>query len=191
MIIADNSRPDSAHSFDGKLGVWHLCAPETADRTSKNHKKGDVREQDLTSDHLWYRKWYTEELLPAIKTKMPWLQEKHIVVQQGGATPHRGKGSSEILSRAGKTEGWLIRLVMQPSNSPDPNIMDLCFFRSLKCQVMGERCGSVEEVVKVIKKQYEEHDETTLERAWQLFFVVCNQVHRYKGGMTSVWNTRG
>ncbi|CAM9563179.1 unnamed protein product, partial [Choristocarpus tenellus] len=73
-----------------------------------------------------------------------------------------------------------IRLVTQPAKSPDLNIMDLCFFRSLKCQVMGERFGSVKEMVKVIKRQYEEYDETTLERAWQLPFVVFNQVLGYK-----------
>ncbi|CAM9898840.1 unnamed protein product [Choristocarpus tenellus] len=46
MIIAVNACPDSTHSFDGKLGVWHVCAPKTADRINKNHKKGDVYEQD-------------------------------------------------------------------------------------------------------------------------------------------------
>ncbi|CAM9725014.1 unnamed protein product, partial [Choristocarpus tenellus] len=173
-----NARPDSAHSFDGKLGVWRVCAPKTADRTSKNHEKGNVYEQDCTLDHVWYSKSYTEELLPAIKTKMPWLQGKQVVIQQDGATPHMGKGNSEILSGAGKTEGWSIRLVTQPSNSPDLNIVDMCFFRSLKCRVMREWFGSVEEMVKVIKKQYEEYDETILERAWQLLFVVYNQVLR-------------
>ncbi|CAM9174044.1 unnamed protein product [Choristocarpus tenellus] len=132
MIIAANARPDSAQSFDGKLGVWHVCAPKTADRTSKNHKKGDVYEQDCTLDNLWCRKWCKEELLPVIKTKMPWFQGKHVVVQQDSANhPHTGKGNSEILSGAGKSEGWSIRLVTQPSNSPDLNIMDQCFFRSL------------------------------------------------------------
>ncbi|CAM9740571.1 unnamed protein product [Choristocarpus tenellus] len=104
IIIVANARPDSAHSFDGKLGAWRVCAPKTADRTSKDHKRGDVYEQDYTLDDLWCRKWYTEELLLAIKTKMPWLQVKH-VVQQDGATPHTGKGNSEFLSGAGKTEG--------------------------------------------------------------------------------------
>ncbi|CAM9835454.1 unnamed protein product [Choristocarpus tenellus] len=105
MIIAANARPDSAHSFDGKLGVWHVCAPIAADRTSENYKKGDVCDQDRTLDHLWYREWYTEELLPAIKTKMPWLQGKHVVVQQDGTNLHTGKGNSEILSGARKIEG--------------------------------------------------------------------------------------
>ncbi|CAM9462181.1 unnamed protein product [Choristocarpus tenellus] len=113
---------------------------------------------------------------------MPWFEGKHIVVQQDGATPHTGKGNSEILSAAGKTEGWSIRLVVQPSNSSDLNIMDVSFFMSLKYQVKGEWFGFVEEMVKVIKKQYEEYDETTLERAWQVLFVVYNQMLRYKGG---------
>ncbi|CAN0046543.1 unnamed protein product, partial [Choristocarpus tenellus] len=123
MIIAGNACPDSAHSFDGKVGVWRVYAPKTEDRTSNNHKKGDVYEQECTLDHLWCKKWHTEELLPAIKTRMPWLQGKRVVVQQDGAIPHTGKGNSEILSGAGKTEGWLIMLVTQPSNSPDFNIM--------------------------------------------------------------------
>ncbi|CAM9768275.1 unnamed protein product [Choristocarpus tenellus] len=57
MIIAANAHPDSTHSFDGKLGVWRVCAPKTADRISKNHKEGDLYEQDCTLDHLWHRKW--------------------------------------------------------------------------------------------------------------------------------------
>ncbi|CAM9911197.1 unnamed protein product [Choristocarpus tenellus] len=114
---------------------------------------------------------------------MPWLQGKHIVILQDSATPHTGKGNSEISSGAGKTEGWSIRLVTQQFKSPDLNIMGLFFFRSLKCRVMGERFGFVEEIVKVIKKQYEEYDETTLDRAWQLLLVVYNQVLRYKGGI--------
>ncbi|CAM9932230.1 unnamed protein product [Choristocarpus tenellus] len=61
---------------------------------------------------------------------MPWLQGKHVVVQQDGATPHTGKGNSETLSGVGKTERWSIGLVTQSSNSPDLNIIDLCFFRS-------------------------------------------------------------
>ncbi|CAM9963062.1 unnamed protein product [Choristocarpus tenellus] len=115
MIIAANTRPDLTHSLDGKLGVWRMCAPKAADRTSKNHTKGDVYEHDCTLDHLWYRKCYTEELLPVIKIKMPWLQGKHVVVQQDGATRHTGKGNSEISSGAGKTEVWSIRVVTQPS----------------------------------------------------------------------------
>ncbi|CAM9998629.1 unnamed protein product [Choristocarpus tenellus] len=131
MIISANARLDSANRFDGKLGVWCVCAPKTADRTSNNHKKGNVYEQDCTLDHLWYRSWYTEELLPAIKNKMPWLQGKHVVIQQDGATPHVGKGNKKILSGAGTTDGGSIRLMTQPSNFPDLNIMDLCFSSGL------------------------------------------------------------
>ncbi|CAM9503148.1 unnamed protein product, partial [Choristocarpus tenellus] len=105
--------------------------------------------------------------------------------------PHTGKDNSEILSEAGKTEGWSIRLVMQPSNSPGLNIIDLCIFRSLECWVVGERFGSVEEMVKVIKKQYEEYDETTLERAWHLLLWYTIKYLDTKEGMTSVWSTQG
>ncbi|CAM9281815.1 unnamed protein product [Choristocarpus tenellus] len=115
MIIAANAHPGSAHSFDGKLGVWRVCAPKTAERTSKNHKKGDVYEQDCTLDQV---------------------QE----------AVHRGFTACNQ-----DQEALSIRPVTQPSKSPDLNIMDLYFFRSLKYRVMGKQFGSIKEMVKVIK----------------------------------------
>ena len=115
MIIVANDRSDPTHNFDGKIGIWRICVMKTAQRSSKRRKEGDEYEFDCTIDGEWYKDWYIEKLLPAIKTKMPWLRSKRVVVQQDGATPHTGKDNPEILNSAGMERGWLVELKTQPS----------------------------------------------------------------------------
>ncbi|CAB1098721.1 unnamed protein product [Ectocarpus sp. CCAP 1310/34] len=170
MVIVANARPDPAHDFDGKIGIWRICVIETAQRSSKKstsstapstrsgwrepphgrNRPAIVQEEyefDCTIDAEWYKDWYIDVLLPAIKEKMPWLRSKRVVVQQDGASPHTGKGNPEILNSAGIARGWLVELVTQPAQSPDLNINDLGCFASLKPRVWGVNAFSIDELV--------------------------------------------
>ncbi|CAM9154592.1 unnamed protein product, partial [Sphacelaria rigidula] len=89
-----------------------------------------------------------------------------LVVQQDGASPHTGTGNPEILNSAGMGKGWLAELVAQPSQSPDLNINDLGFFASLKSRMWRMNASSIDELVKTIFMEYEDHDSDTLERVW-------------------------
>ena len=115
---------------------------KTAERSSKRKKRGEEYEFDCTIDAEWYKDWYIEKLLPEIKTKMPWLHSKRVVVQQDGATPHTGKNNPEILYLAGMGRGWLVELKTQPSQSPDLNVNDLGFFASLKSTVWRAKAST-------------------------------------------------
>ena len=181
MIIVVNVRPDPTHNFDGKIGIWRICVMKTAQRSSKRRKEADEYEFDCTIDAEWHKNWYIEKLLPAIKTKMPWLRSKRVVVQQDGATPHTGKDNPEILNSAGMGRGWLVELKTQPSQSPDLNVNDLGFFASLKSRVWRASASSVDELVQNVFDQYEEYDGDTLERVWQSLFKVYNQTLRKLG----------
>ena len=154
---------------------------KTAERSSKKRKRGEEYEFDCTIDADWCKDWYIDELLPAIKKKMPWQRSKRVVAQQDGASPHTGEGNPEILNSAGMGRGWLVELVTQPSQSPDLNITDLGFFASLKSRVWGMNASSANELVETIFQQYEEYDGDTLERVWQSLFKVYNQTLRTLG----------
>ena len=168
-IIVANARPDPTHNFDGKIGIWRIYVMKTAQRSSKSkrRKAGDEYEFDCAIDAKWYQDWYIEKLLPAIKTKMPWLRSKRVVVQQDGATPHTGKDNPEIRNSAGMGRGWLVELKTQPSQSPDLNVNDLGFFASLKSRVWRANVSSVDELMQNVFDQYEEYDGDTLERVSQ------------------------
>ena len=85
-----------------------------------------------------------KKLLP-IKTKMPWLRSKRVVVQLDAATPHTGEDNPETLKSAGMGRGWLVELKTQPSQSPDLNVNDSGFFASLKSRVRRANASSVDE----------------------------------------------
>ncbi|CAM9813318.1 unnamed protein product, partial [Pylaiella littoralis] len=154
MIIVANARPDPSHDFDGKIGIWRICVVKTDQRTTAKRKRGDQYDFVCTIDAEWYKDWYIDQLLSAIKKKMPWLRSKRVVVQQDGATPHTGKDNPEILNSAGMGRGWLVTLKTQPSQSPDLNVNDLGFFASLKSKVWGANASAVDELVKTIFDLY-------------------------------------
>ncbi|CAM9716335.1 unnamed protein product [Sphacelaria rigidula] len=123
---------------------------KTAERSSRRRKRGEEYEFDCTIDAEWYKEWYIDQLLPAIKEKMLWQYSKRVVEQQNGASPHTGKNNPGFLDSAGMGRGWLVELVTQPSQSPDLNINDLGFCTSLKSRVWGMNASTVDELVETI-----------------------------------------
>ena len=70
-------------------------------------------------------------VLPSIRAKWPANLSKHIYVQQDNAKPHIAPNDTEFLNESMK-DGFYIELVQQPPNSPDMNVLDLGFFRSIQ-----------------------------------------------------------
>ncbi|ETV73921.1 hypothetical protein H257_11246 [Aphanomyces astaci] len=74
--------------FDGKIGIWPFVVQLPAQRNSKNRAKGTMLTvpQSVTSDV--YRAIILENVVPAIKAKMPWRdQAGTIVLHQDNASP--------------------------------------------------------------------------------------------------------
>ena len=83
--------------------------------------------------YLFY-KMVTEEVLPDIREKM--IDFDLAYVQMDGARPHVRRWDD--LQEAGAERRQIggkqaprVKFVLQPANSPDTNVNDLCFFRSL------------------------------------------------------------
>ena len=120
MVNVANARPDLSHDFERKdRHLAHLRHENgRAIVQDKRRKKGDECDFDCAIDAEWCKMWYVDELLPAIKLKIAWLRSKRVVVQQDGASPHTGENNPEILNSAGMERGWMVELVVQPSQSP-------------------------------------------------------------------------
>jgi len=54
--------------------------------------------------------------------------------------------------------GFDIRLVRQPPNSPDLNVLDLGFFRSIQALQHKKSLNSVDDLVDAVQKSFEEYD---------------------------------
>ena len=86
------------------------------------------------------RDFMTNQVLPAIRAK--WPREdvgKPIFIQQDNAPTHLKLDDPDFYEAA-KQEGFDIRLICQPPNSPDFNILDLGFFSSYSSNSIQEEC---------------------------------------------------
>ena len=184
MILAAVARPNKAHNFDGKVGMWRVAVPYTAINASKNHAAGDVYPVDCTMDGKMYYKMMTELVFPAMQSKLTWATK--IRMQQDNAPPHTGKDMVGRLNLFGKAMTIPIEVEPQPSNSPETNTLDLSVFnswcrRNHKLQKYAKHKGK-EALMDNLEKSWAEYPAEILERAFQNKCLVIDQIIKYKGG---------
>jgi len=121
-------------NFDGRIGMFRCARKKVAQRNSKYHKRGDEYDEDCEVDGDMFYSIVTKQLIPNVYDKMADFDV--VFVQMDGARPH--VKCKDALNAAGarrkRVNGKqmpLIKFVVQPANSPDTNLNDLCFFRSL------------------------------------------------------------
>jgi hypothetical protein len=184
MFVVAMARPQK--DFDGRVGCWAVIDAVTAKRDSKNRKAGTVEQKSTTMDSAKYFEIVTKEggLLDSVKRNMPWLKGKDIIVQHDGAPPHTGKGNEEKLKEVGIKDGWNIKFVTQPAQSPDTNILDLGFFNSLKKRIAAKYAlsNTREELMDAVMGAYGTYERDTLECIWGHQYAVYDRILKHFGG---------
>lgn len=71
----------------------------------------------------------------------------------------------EILAAA-SADGWDIRLVNQPANSPDTNVLTLGFFNSVQSLQDRMTPKNVDNLVRAVKEAWDEDPPAMLSRVW-------------------------
>ncbi|XP_057791301.1 uncharacterized protein LOC131008437 [Salvia miltiorrhiza] len=143
-ITKSNHRPliaeDGTILFDGKIGIFPFTEYIPAKRNSKNR-----------------------EIIPAIKAKWPQFASRVIFIQQDNAKPHI-KDSDPDFRQAASSDGFDIKIVHQPPNSPDTNINDLGWFRAIQSLQTESVCTNVDTLVEAMKRSFDELSPTTLNK---------------------------
>ncbi|XP_028771268.1 uncharacterized protein LOC114728523 [Neltuma alba] len=120
-------------NFFGKIGVFPLVTKEPAKRKSVNRPTGSLITKPITSvTREVSRQFLIGHVVPAIKAKWPRDSiGEPIYIQQDNARCHIDPNDSEF-HRVATEDGFCIRLMNQPPNSPDLNILDLGFFNGIQ-----------------------------------------------------------
>ncbi|XP_050207555.1 uncharacterized protein LOC126656972 [Mercurialis annua] len=140
--------------FLGKIGIFPFNFKEPAKRNSKNRIAGTLETKaikNVTKDVI--RKYLIEKILPSIREKWPENSSKIIYIQIDNAKPHISVNDDEFL-RAGRKDGFDIRLSFQPSNSPDLSILDLGFFRAIQILQHQQAPTTIDELILAVEKSY-------------------------------------
>ncbi|XP_026383234.1 uncharacterized protein LOC113278679 [Papaver somniferum] len=168
--------------FNGKIGIFPFVTKEAAKRTSKNRPAGTLEDKPIESVNKDItRACLINKLLPAIREKWPNYNGETIYIQQDNAKPHVKVDDEEFLKEAAK-EGFDIRLRFQPSQSPDMNVLDLGFFRSIQSLQHKEAPTTVGELLSAVDKAFNELSAQTLNDVFLSLQLCMVEVLKLRGG---------
>ncbi|KAI5385521.1 hypothetical protein KIW84_072209 [Lathyrus oleraceus] len=160
MFLVAVARPrfdnEGNETWSGKIGVFPLVDKVPAKRSSVNRPSGTLETKPITSiTKEVSRMFLINKVLPAIKEKWPReYASEPIYIQQDNAPCHVSINNEEFLLAASEG-GFDIRLICQPPNSPDLNILDLGFFSAIQALQQKNATKTVDELIQVVQNSYD------------------------------------
>ena len=123
-----------------------------------------------------------EKVLPAIRARWPREDaNKPLFIQQDNAPSHVAPNDS-LFCEAAKQDGFDIRLILQPPNSPDLNILDLGFFSSIQSIQYKSSAKKPEELVAAMEKAFEDYPVSKLNRIFLTLHSCMSEIMKADGG---------
>ncbi|XP_021763980.1 uncharacterized protein LOC110728644 [Chenopodium quinoa] len=112
---------DGGLLHDGKYGMFPFTVKQLAKKSSKNRVAGTWETKAIQNvNREVIKDMLVANVIPAIISKWPDSQPKHIVIQWDNARPHQVPTDAEFMA-ATTAHGFNIQFVFQPPQSPDLN----------------------------------------------------------------------
>ncbi|XP_050217771.1 uncharacterized protein LOC126668626 [Mercurialis annua] len=187
MFLCAIARPrfdsEGNETFNGKIGIFPFVTQEPTIRDNINRSLTSTLEtKHLTSvNREIMRSYLIEKILPRIKEK--WLRDdmmNPIFIQQDNARTHVDI-NDEVFCTAARQGGLDIRLMCQPPNSPDLNILNLGFFSAIQSQQHREAPKTVDELISAVEQSYESFDVKKSNRIFVSLQLCMIEIMRAKG----------
>ncbi|KAG2973232.1 hypothetical protein PC129_g13249 [Phytophthora cactorum] len=156
MFLAAVARPrwdpHRKTEFDGKIGLWPFTEDYVAQQSSKNRPAGTMLKRNIKAVNAEvYTHFLLEFVFAAIRSRWPRGDRgKIIYVQQDNATSHIQPNDPDVL-REGSRDGWDIRLIFQPPNSPDLNCLGLGYFSAIQTLQYKTYVSTTEQLIEVVE----------------------------------------
>ena len=184
LAVAGRSRRDTVanRSFDGKIGIFPFMRRVPAQRSSRNRAAGTMETKMVEVTKAFYKQKMLDEVFPAIKRTWPG-GPSNVSVQQDNAPAHRINDDPDIVA-AGTADDWNIRLINQPPNSPDTNILDLGFFNSIQSLQDRTTLRTVDELIEEVRRVFAAQESAALGRVWTTYQAVLQEIKLAKGDNT-------
>ncbi|XP_021854804.2 uncharacterized protein [Spinacia oleracea] len=150
-------------TFDGKIGIFPFTCQEAAKISSKNRDKGTIETKVVESvNQKVTRSMLINQIIPAIKEKWPHHEGRKVIfIQQDNAKAHITQDDPKWQTVYQQGDFTFI-LIQQPHNSPDLNILDLGFFRSIQSLMHKKMPKDVDKMMEAVNEAFYELDPNTL-----------------------------
>lgn len=176
MFLAAVARPrfdrNGSCLFDGKIGMWPFVEEQSAQKTSNYCPAGTLELKPVSVDSQRYKEYILEQVMPAIKrvwSQKRWT-EAFVSIQHNNAPVHFNQNDNQWIEYAHESANngrWTFNIRPQPPNSPDLNILDLGFFRSIQA-LQYEQCPAktIPQLIRNVQQAWIEYNPNTLNRIW-------------------------
>ena len=168
--------------FDGKVGMWPMAHQVPAARASVNRPAGTLEWKNLTVTKALYTEYLLEKVLPAIRERFPHTNQP-IYIQQDNATSHLKPAEFATLIAGHPENGnWRFVLYFQPPNSPDLNVLDLGFFRTLQGLQFQEPSENTAVLIARVLLCFQQYQAEKLNRVFITLQSCFNEIITTDGG---------
>ena len=128
------------------------------------------------------RSYLISKVLDAIVRKWPRENAgKTIWIQQDNAPSHVPVNDEEFAAAVAQI-GLDIRLINQPANSPDLNVLDLGFFNSLQSLTYDRISRNLDDLIANVQHEFDNYDPDTLNRVFLTLQGCMIEVMKDGGG---------
>jgi len=128
------------------------------------------------------REFIIDKVLPAIVAAWP-IEDvgQTILIQQDNARPHLLPGDKEFKEAVAKTR-LKIKLMQQPPNSPELNVLDLGFFNSIQSLMDTRSPKTIQDFIKGVQEEFEEYDVSKLNKIFLSLQACMIEIMNHGGG---------
>lgn len=186
MFVAAVARPrfdnEGKETFSGKIGIFPFVYEQPARRSSVNRAAGTIERKPITSVTREVNKTFMmSKILPALKNCWP-IEDvgKTIFIQQDNAKSHISKDDPDFC-RAASEDGFDIRLICQPPNSPDLNVLDLGFFNAIQSLQQKESMKSIDDLIHAVQKAFDEYSCVQSDKKFYTLQTCMVEIMKNKG----------
>ena len=130
------------------------------------------------------REYLCEKVIPAIVEV--WSDDGDVEtlwIQQDNARTHV-QPDDPIFLTAVKASGLDIRLTFKPPNSPDLNVLDLCFFSSIQYLAFESAPNNLKELIESVEQAYDAYEVKTLAKVYVTLQSVLLEIMKNHCGNT-------
>jgi hypothetical protein len=170
-------------TFDGKIGTWAFVEETPAKKNSKHRDKGTLELKPVSVTRDVMRDFLCKKVIPAIQER--WPDEdigRTIFIQQDNAKPHVLPDDDGFRRVVDQTDLDIV-LIQQPPNSPDMNVLDLCFFRSLQSLTDTRAPTTIKELIEGVEEEYHNYNVDKLARSFSTHKYCMAEVMKVGGGI--------
>ena len=138
--------------------------------------------KSVNLDRDTVRSYLISKVLPAIVQKWPSNDRARTIwIQQDNASSHVPPNDSQFQTVVAQT-GLDIKIMYQPSNSPDMNVLDLGYFASLQSLTHRRAGRNIDELIQNVETEYEDYNPNTLRRVFLTLQSCMIEVMKERGG---------